>query len=71
LVPMFTVLIAIALGQLPSAPQLFGALLVITGVMVTVYNRNMLSSQSAAPATKPPFGLLRKVSSKRNIWPKY
>jgi len=36
LVPMFTVLIAIALGELPSGAQLVGALFVITGVIVTV-----------------------------------
>jgi drug/metabolite transporter (DMT)-like permease len=39
LVPMFTMLMGIALGQMPTAPQLVGALLVITGVMVAVYNR--------------------------------
>ena len=35
LVPMFTMLIGVVLGQIPSAPQLVGALLVIAGVVTT------------------------------------
>jgi len=50
LVPMFVVLMAMAMGQLPTAPQIVGALLVITGVMVSVYSRN---TNQGKPSTEP------------------
>lgn len=50
LVPMFTVLIGVVLGQMPSAAQWLGALLVICGVIVTVYNRDAMRAGSNAVA---------------------
>lgn len=48
LVPMFTVLIGIALGQMPSSSQLLGAVLVIAGVVITVgYTRSQNTLVSA------------------------
>ncbi len=52
LVPLFTVLIGIVLGQMPSAAQVFGALLVVSGVVTTVYGQNpALAGLTATAAT--------------------